>query len=476
MTERVLFFDLVGGAAGDMLTASLLDVGVPLSVVEAAVAALGVPGLTVRTEARSSAGLRALGYVVEVSGQRVVHPGDGAAEDASPDRFDAHAHDHGHAHGHDHGQGHGHDHDHGHEHGHGLGADRAAPLSAASVPTASPRVAPVPGPVYRDYRDVQALLRAAPLPDAVRAFSERAFRYLAEAEAHAHGIPVESVHFHEVGADDALADVVGFAAALAHLDVQAVGASPPPMGRGIVQGAHGPIPLPAPATAHLLSEVPLATTELRGETVTPTGAALLKAAVDHYGALPSLTLLATGTGAGRRSWPDRPNVVRAFLGTRVSDAEASPGAEGREAVVETNLDDVLPQDLPVLLERLLAAGAADAWVTPILMKKGRPGYTVTALGTEAAVTALSAVFFGHSPTLGVRVRSVERMRAPRTLDSVALSDGVVRIKTSPSGTAMPEFDDCLALATQRGVSVAAVRSEALRAYWSQTASASPGAS
>lgn len=408
MTERLVYFDCVGGAAGDMLLASLLDLGAPPAAIRAAYGDLGLDDVRLEIAQDRPAGLRALRVDMMVRGE-LADQHDGAW----------------------------------------------VPLTTAG-PSASG---------HHPYSEVRARIEAASLPDAARRLALDAFRRLAEAEARVHGVDVETVEFHEVGADDAIADVVGVAVALHALEIDRVVVSPLPLGRGLVRGAHGPIPLPAPATLALLEGAPTVETDLRGESVTPTGAALLCAMASSFGPLPSMTLERVGVGAGHKTWPDRPNVVRALLG------RASSGGVGHradECVVEANLDDMLPGHIPELLTALLDAGAADAWAEPILMKKGRPGHRVGALVSRAGREAVVTVLFRHSPTLGVRWHDMQRAMLPRRLVEVETSFGVIRVKVSerPGGAVrgVPEHEDCCAAAAASGASVLEVHEAAVAAF------------
>jgi uncharacterized protein (TIGR00299 family) protein len=480
--RRILYLDLVGGAAGDMLLAALLDLGAPLEEVRRAIDALGLDGVTLKTREVSPAGLRALQLDVLVRGVL----GDAAALVEAPEDGARGA---GHAtgaspHAPHHGQG-------------ARGPHRDAHASAAGAPSGrgpealahpsgprlvitGPAMAPR-GPMlsaehhgpHRPYPVVRALLERAALAPRVRARALAVFRKLAEAEGLAHGVPLEEVTFHEVGADDALADVVGTCAALEALGVDAVQASSVPLGRGLTRGAHGPIPLPGPAVLALLAGAPLEETALRGETVTPTGAALLAALVERFGPIPTMTLERVGVGAGHKDWPDRPNVVRALLGVAGPAREAA-SASDEDCVVEANLDDMSPELFGALEAALFAAGALDVWKTPIQMKKGRLGVTVSALGRRALAEAMAEAFFVHSTTLGVRLVEVERRRLPRTLREVSTPFGPVRVKVSPrpSGPPLcaPEHDDCARAAEASGAPLRAVYEAALRAAWSDEGS------
>lgn len=458
--RRVLYWDLVGGAAGDMLLASLIDAGASLERVRQAVLGLGLGHVEIHTKEARPAGLRARQIDVIIRGalaDREYLPAEAAREaeahalrvtGRAPDArlrrahtHDGHTHD-GHTHGgHTHG---GHTHD-GHTHdalgdpGHTHGG-------------------------HRPYRDIRAMLESAALPTRTRTLALTAFRHLAEAEALAHGVDVEHVEFHEVGADDAIADIVGVACALEELAPDEVIVSPVPIARGLTRGGHGPIPLPGPATLHILTGVPLAETPLRGELVTPTGAALLRAAATRFGAIPSMIIEHVGVGAGHKSWPDRPNVVRALIG-RLSSSEV--WQTDHECVVEANVDDMPPQHFAELERALFSLGAADVWLTPIHMKKGRPAVLVSALVARELLDAATHTFFTHSTTLGLRVTRVERRRAERELVEVLTPYGSVRIKRAPSAEGrarlMPEHDDCAARAQAHGVALRVVWEAALAA-------------
>jgi uncharacterized protein (TIGR00299 family) protein len=325
----VLYLDLVGGAAGDMILAALVDAGASLEPVRAAVRAVGLKEVSIEEAEAHPAGLRARRIDVMIAGQLA---------DTGREGQPLHVPQHGHEHDHEQETDHGHEHHHHHPH--------------------------------RPYPAVRRLIRDAPLPERARAIALDAFYQLAEAEAVAHGVEVEEVVFHEVGADDAITDVVGVAIAVESLGIDEIVVSPVPIARGLTHGSHGPVPLPGPAVLHLLTGAPLLETSLVGEMVTPTGAALIAALADRFGPMPSMTLERVGVGAGHKSWPDRPNVVRAMIGQHL-DLGASGSAD--ELVVEANIDDMNPEHFGALEGALFEAGAIDVWSQPIRMKKGRHG-------------------------------------------------------------------------------------------------------
>jgi pyridinium-3,5-bisthiocarboxylic acid mononucleotide nickel chelatase len=305
-------------------------------------------------------------------------------------------------------------------------------------------------PTARTWGDVRDLLGAATLPEPVRARALATFELLANAEGRVHRVPPEQVHFHEVGAVDALVDVVGTALLLHDLGVREAWASPVAAGGGRTTGAHGPLPVPAPAVLELLRGAPV-----HGggavELTTPTGAAILAAGVDRFGALPPMRVAAVGYGAGSRQLDELPNVLRVILGERVED---EAGAGDGALVLETNLDDLVPELAPWVVDRLFAAGASDVWITPVQMKKGRPAITLSVLcppGTDARVRA---VLWRETSTLGVRGTPVRKWMLERKLVQVALLGGTVRVKLGLEGgqvvNVAPEFDDCARLASASG--------------------------
>ncbi len=314
---------------------------------------------------------------------------------------------------------------------------------------------------HRSWKTIRGILEAAELAEPVRSRALDAFARLAAAEAKVHGVPPEDVHFHELGAADTLLDIVGVAELVADLGIERVVCSPLPAARGIVQAAHGALPLPSPATLELLRGAPLYGAA-GGELVTPTGAALVAAYVQEWGELPPLVLERVGYGAGTRELADRPNVVRVLLG--------APGAGPAQAdvvLLETNLDDLLPELVPDAVERCFAAGALDVWTVPAHMKKGRPGLVLAALARPADEAAVAAAILEETSALGVRVSRLRRYELDREERVVELAGGSVRVKVGRLDgrvvNVAPEHDDCAALARAAGRSVKSVWAEALAA-------------
>ena len=313
---------------------------------------------------------------------------------------------------------------------------------------------PAAHPEHRSLADVLEVLERADLPEAAAGTAARVFETLAAAEGRVHGLAADRVHLHEVGAVDALVDIAGACMALAELAVDEVVCSSLPMGNGTVTCAHGTLPLPAPAVAAMLAGVPVHPAGIEGETVTPTGAALVTTLAAHFGPMPAMTVERLGVGAGSADRPGLPNVLRAFVGTAVDPAAA---AESEHVVVECNVDDLDPRVLPVVLDRLLESGALDAFVTPIVMKKGRPGHLITALAPAAARDGVVAVLLAETTSLGCRSHPVAKHHLARRMATVATPWGEVPVKLALAGDRVlrrvPEFEPCAALARAAGVPV-----------------------
>ena len=400
-----LHFEPSSGIAGDMAVAALVDLGVPATIVTSAIKAMGVRGLRVAFGKRKRGAFVGKSFDVSWPGQN--NQGHGHAG-----RHPAHEH------------GHAHEHEHAHDHEH------------------------------RDYAEVKRLLNRARLDADARALAGDIFARIAEVEAKLHGTKVERVRFHEVGAFDSIADVVGVAAAIAYLAPASIGSLPPVVGTGRVHTAHGAVSVPAPATAALLEGIPILP-EGEGELTTPTGAAILAAVVDQFGAIPPLTLRAAGYGAGNKQLADRANVLRIVVGEPlgVPDHAAAPEV----LLLDANIDDMSGELIAPLFDALADAGAVDVWSAPILMKKGRPALQVSALAPPDAAAAVERAFFRNSTTLGLRRRRLERVVLARSFIKVATRYGGVRAKVSVLDGevlgAHPEFEDCRRLAARARVPV-----------------------
>jgi uncharacterized protein (TIGR00299 family) protein len=411
-----LHFDPCSGVAGDMTVAALVDAGVPEKVVLEAVRAVGLKGLKVGFERRKRGAFVGLGFNVDF-------PGKAPVQD--------HGHDHEHSRDHEHAHGHEHSHDHNHSHEH------------------------------RDYAEIRGLLRRAGLDAKTKKLAEEIFERIAVAEAALHGMTIDKVTFHEVGAWDSIADIVGAAAALAWLAPSVVTATPPVLGSGMIRTAHGLMPVPAPATAAILRGLPVLA-EGTGELTTPTGAAILAVIVQSFTSPPPMRILAQGFGAGTREHKDRPNVLRVILGETLG--QSLPAAESDVVLVAANIDDMNPQLTEPLMTALFVAGALDVWLSPIQMKKGRPAVEVSALCSRDALASVEEAFFANSTTIGLRRQVMQRTVLDRALARVTTSFGEVRVKVASRAGAIvgatPEFEDCRKLALRAKVPVRRVVAEA----------------
>ncbi|TMQ53077.1 MAG: nickel pincer cofactor biosynthesis protein LarC [Candidatus Eisenbacteria bacterium] len=339
-----------------------------------------------------------------------------------------------------------------------VGSARRGPFAATRVEVAVAGRQP-----HRHLHHVIAMIDRAEVEPTVREKARVVFRKLAEAEAEVHGSTVDKVHFHEVGAADALVDVLGTLEGLHSLGVERCFASSLRLGRGSVASEHGPIPVPAPATTLLLRGAPVELPDVRAELVTPTGAALLATLVESWSAPPAFRLERVGTGAGGRDLEEQPNVLRLLIG----DAETSLGRR-RIAVLETALDDENPQFVAALMPRLAEAGALDAMLVPTLMKKGRPGTWLVVIAEPSRADALARILLTETTTLGVRLRFDERYELERSPAEVETPFGCVRLKVAslPGGgsRAVPEFESVRAAAEKAGRPIREVAEAALAAW------------
>jgi hypothetical protein len=321
--------------------------------------------------------------------------------------------------------------------------------------------------VIRTYASIRALLDAADLPGPAIELAQRIFRRLAEAEARIHRKEVDLVTFHEIGAVDSIVDIAGTALALTMLGVERCFSSAVPTGMGLAKTEHGATPIPAPAVVELLRGAPLYSRGVPVELVTPTGAAILAATVDGYGDVPSMRVASAGYGAGAHQL-DFPNVLRVMIGDEEPSAAARPSmpAVTDEVVLQTNVDDLTPELSAHVIEQLLAAGAQDAWLTPIVMKKGRAAVTVSVLVSPAKVEAVRRLLFTETGTLGIRSTPVVKTALERSMTKVETAHGVVGVKLGYLEgrlvTLAPEYEDCARVAREAGVPVREVYGEAMR--------------
>ena len=333
-------------------------------------------------------------------------------------------------------------------------------IAATQVSIISPHHQP-----HRGLHDLSAIVMQADIPAAVQQVAISALRLLAEAESHVHGVAVDRIHFHEVGAVDTIVDMVGALVGFTELNIWEVHCSALPWSRGTVKTEHGILPVPPPAVALLLRDVPVVGADIEGETVTPTGATLARTLAKQFGTMPPMRVERVGYGAGQRDWPDRPNVLRLTVGESVDD---SMGLQVEQLVVlSCNIDDMNPQWYEPLMKHLNDAGALDVWLTPVHMKKNRAAVVVEVLCPPENATSVRDLLLRHTTTLGVRETAVARHSLPRHVETVQTVYGAIRMKvaTLPDGSvkASPEHDDCAAQAGLHGVGVSDVWLAAIQA-------------
>jgi pyridinium-3,5-bisthiocarboxylic acid mononucleotide nickel chelatase len=432
---RIGYLECFSGISGDMLLGALVDAGVPFSLLEQTATALDV-GAHLEVRKVSRAGLA--GTKVDV-----VMEGNGSS-----------AHDHMHA---TEGQAHEHAHDaHSHEHPH-QHHDGTAHSHAHSPSTGDQH--------HRSLTTILGIIDRAPIAAAAKARASRAFQLLGEAEAHIHSMPIEQVHFHEVGAVDTIIDIVCSAVGCAHLGIDRWLASPLNVGSGTVECAHGTLPVPAPATLALLRDAPMYAAGPPMERVTPTGAAILRMLDVVYAPMPAMRISASGYGAGGRDTPGQANLLRLLVGEEADQHSATEPI----AIVETVIDDSTPQLIAYVSEVLLEAGAWDVYRTPVQMKKGRTGVQLTVLCHPDKVPALRDLLFGETTTIGMHWRIENKVSLAREFKEVQTAWGPVRIKIArwPSGeiaNASPEYEDCRRLAAANSVSLKQVTEQATRMF------------
>lgn len=316
---------------------------------------------------------------------------------------------------------------------------------------------------HRHLPGILKMIERSEIPERGKRNAAAVFQRLGEAEARVHGTPIEKVHFHEVGAADSIADIVGACLALELLGVDEVYCSAVNVGSGTVKTEHGILPVPAPATADLLTGVPVYARGPAMELTTPTGAAVLTTLAKGFGSMPAMRIGKCGYGAGDRDFPEHANVLRAMLGQTSRASEATT-----VSVIEANLDDASPQVVGYTMERLLEAGALDATVTPIQMKKGRPGMLLRAIAAPEKQEAMAALIFAETPTLGLRIYTAERRVQARSWVEVETEHGKIRVKVSGDGSYAPEYEDCRTIARAAGVPLRQLIAAANYAYLKQT--------
>jgi hypothetical protein len=338
-------------------------------------------------------------------------------------------------------------------------------LSKRGIAATQVNILSSPHQPHRGLHDLATIVMQAELPQSIQQRAIGALQLLAEAESHVHGVPIDRIHFHEVGAVDTIVDIVGALVGFSELQIEEVHSSALPWSRGTVKTEHGVLPVPPPAVALLLRDVPVVGVDIEGETVTPTGAILARAISKQFGKMPAMKVESVGYGAGQRDWPDRPNVLRLTIG----ESSDSAGLHVEQlTILSCNIDDMNPQWYQPLMKLLSEANALDVWLAPVQMKKNRPGTVIEVLCQPDDSGTLRSLLLRHTSTLGVRETSVARHSLPRELQTVQTEYGPVRVKvaTLPDGSrkASPEHDDCAARADELGATTAEVWLAAIRAF------------
>jgi pyridinium-3,5-bisthiocarboxylic acid mononucleotide nickel chelatase len=438
--SKVAYFECPTGIAGDMCLAALIDAGVPVDYLLDKLQLLGISGEYHFTTS-----------TVKHHGQAATHVNVGLLAESDDHSHEQgthdHQHDHGHLHDHSVHGSHDHQHNHGHQHDHsGHGDQHHSAVIDKEQHYHSPQ---------RNLPVISELIDRANLPPSVTQWSKEVFRQLAIAEGLVHGIAPELVHFHEVGAVDAIVDIVGTCLGLDYLGIEEIYCSPLPTGGGTVKAAHGIMPVPVPAVLQLWQarSVPVYHNGIDLELVTPTGAALVVALAKQFGTAPAMQLQKIGLGAGTKEMV-LPNILRLWIGETTNNQSLE-----EIWVLETQIDDVNPQVIGYLFDRLLDAGAVDVFTQPVGMKKSRPGVLITAICHLAQVTTCETILFKETTTLGIRRSQQQRSILPRSLRTVNTEYGDVRVKVAASNlpgnneiwNIQPEFADCAQLAQQHQV-------------------------
>ncbi|HWC20568.1 MAG TPA: nickel pincer cofactor biosynthesis protein LarC [Terriglobales bacterium] len=447
---RVAYLECFSGISGDMMLGGLIDAGVSKELLQRTVAALNI-GAELRVNRVDRSGISATKIDVLVNGKPTEHS-DHSHDHEHIDDQRAHSHEHGLRHEHQHANGgeHAHSGQHSHDHQHG-----------------------------RSLSEIKKIIRSAELAEQARETAICAFELLGGVEAGIHNVPMDTIHFHEVGAVDAIVDIVCASVGCHALDVDRFICSPLNVGGGTVKCAHGEFPVPAPATLALLKGAPVYSSGINKELVTPTGAALVRALNCSFSAFPQMSVQKIGYGAGSRDLHGSPNVLRISIGELVEAHESCAGqpAHHEVTVLETTIDDLSPQVMGYVTERLLAEGALDVFVIPAQMKKNRPGSLLTVLCDQNTAPALREVLFRETSTIGIRTRRERRDCLERAIVPVSTQWGIVRLKESRlNGTVTnfaPEYEDCRRIAEANSVPLKQVQQETISSYLAQREHTTP---
>jgi len=451
---RVLFLDCISGISGDMTVGALCDLGVKPSTFEWELSKLELGDFHMHFERQQRQAIEGVKFGIH-EGATHRHEQD------KPCGCGGHHHDEGHHHEeHEEKHEHGHSHECAHEHAHGHHHHAGEHEHEGHTHEE--------GHAHgRSYSQIRALIEAAELSPFVTTHALSIFHRIAVAEGKIHGKPPEEVTFHEVGALDSIADIICACVGIEQLGVDEVRISPLFDGRGWVQCAHGRFPVPCPATLEILAGIPLSQVDEPFEFITPTGAAIVAEFGRSFGTMPSLRIEKIGYGIGSRQLPNRPNVLRAILG-EMDTRPSSPYLTDTVVRIETNLDDLSPEIVGSVLNRLMDAGALDASLLPIQMKKNRPGVQLNVLCEEAALGKIADLIFAETTAFGIRMDRVDRWKLDRRFETVATPFGEITVKLGLRGEEIvqtaPEFESCRAASERTGQPLRAIYDAALKAW------------
>lgn len=422
---KILYYDCFSGISGDMNLGALLDLGVSRETLISGLQELNTGGwkLDICRDQRHG-----------ITGTKVTV-----------------IYDHDHRHDYDHDSDHGHNHDNGHDHGHETFSSHAGDGRGQKAGENLHK--------HRNLADIEKIVMESGLKSSVKELAMKIFRHIAVAEAAVHDKPVEEIHFHEVGAIDSIVDIVGAAICLDDLEVDRVYVSEIELGGGMVRCQHGLLPVPAPATERIISGFPVHTGGVGFEATTPTGAAIIAATAEPLPISMKFTIRKSGYGIGHKNNPSRPNILRVFLAETVDQEET--GHQAR--LVECNIDDMNPETSEYITGRLFEAGAGDVWFTPVIMKKGRPAFTLSVICEEDQMAAIREIIFTETTTIGLRVTTFTKETLHREFDKIETRFGLVLIKKSYFNgklvSVKPEADRCAEIARTTGLPMKQVMDE-----------------
>ena len=451
---RIAYLECFSGISGDMFLGALVDAGVSPQLFGDTVAAMGV-GASLEISRVSRSAISATKVDVWVDGEKDMPREEYWAkhETAAVRQSLERTHDHEHAHSHTHDHSHSHLHPHAHTHRESPAEKTHAPHKHEHSP--------------RGLTEIRQIIGAAAIPETAKKTAIRIFEALGTAEAKIHAVPIESIHFHEVGAVDAIVDIVCAAVGVEALGLDEIICSPLNVGGGTVKCAHGTFPVPAPATLELLKKAPCYSSGVQAELVTPTGAAIAATLASRFGSFPRMIVERSAYGAGSRDFPGHPNVLRLVIGEALPELAENTKAEAI-SVLEANLDDLNPQVFGYVMDRLFEEGALDVFGIPVHMKKNRPGMLLTVLCNVEDAGKMMQLLFAETSTLGIRHREESRQTLARRWESVRTEWGEVRIKiASMNGSVTnyaPEYEDCRRIAAEHHVPLKTVMQEAIKIY------------